>query len=206
MDWWRLSLLAALFLWSVAEAMMWPIIPDGAFAPLVADAVSSDRSRLGRPGRVLATQRRGQMAADETDAGMEPAGGGSAAPANMPMANVSATEQIMGGGALLILVVTDLIGDIVADEYSISRVTWIFAVAVLAAIWANSMAGKTMLTPYRPTMIVLGYGTVVLVLRELISDIESSRGLGSYNIVYALAAYAGALLIGYGAYRMARSQ
>ena len=145
------------------------------------------------------------MAADETDAGMEPDGGGSAAPANMPMANVSTTEQIMGGGALLLLIVSDLIGNIVADDYSISRVVWIFAVAVLAAIWANSMAGKTMLTPYRPTMILLGYGTVVLVLREFIGDLEGGF-LRSSNIVYALATYVGGLLLGYGAYRMARSQ
>ena len=32
MDWWLLTLLAVLFLWAVAEVMMWPIIPDAALA------------------------------------------------------------------------------------------------------------------------------------------------------------------------------
>lgn len=144
------------------------------------------------------------MTTDDANAGMKPEESAPTAAAKAPMANVTTTEQLMGLGALLIVVVADLLGNIILDEYSISRVTWIIAIAVVASIWAKSIAGKDLPVPYRPTMVVLGYGGFLTGLREFLADIESSV-LGGSNAVFAIATYVGALLLGYGAYQLGRS-
>lgn len=111
----------------------------------------------------------------------------------------------MGLGAVLIVVVTDFIGDILLDEYAIGKVTWLVAVAVVAAIWAHRMRGAQLPVPYRGAMVVLGYGGLILGAREFLADIESSV-LDGGSVIFALAVYAGAVLLGVGAYRLSRSE
>ncbi len=144
------------------------------------------------------------MTTDDTGAAREPEETAPAAAASSPLRKLSSTEQLMGLGALLIIVIADLIGNIFVDEYSISRVTWILAVAVVAAIWAHGMAGRNVPVAYRPTLVILGYGSLLLGVREFLSDIESDV-LGGSNVIFAIATYVGAVLLGYGAYRLGRS-
>jgi hypothetical protein len=144
------------------------------------------------------------MASDDTGADRESGDSAPATAASSPLAKLSSTEQLMGLGALLIIVIADIIGNIFVDEYSISRVTWIVAVAAVAAIWVHGMAGRDLPVAYRPTLVILGYGSLLLGVREFLSDVESDV-LGGSNVIFAIATYVGAVLLGYGAYRLGRS-
>lgn len=136
----------------------------------------------------------------EDPGGQERATGGAGA----PLAGIPAVEQLMGLGAILIIVVTDFIGDILLDEYGVGKVTWLVAVAVVAAVWMHRLRGAQTPVPYRWTLIVLGYGGLVLGIREFLTDLETDI-LDGGSIIFALAAYAGAVLLGVGAYRLSRS-
>jgi hypothetical protein len=67
------------------------------------------------------------------------------------------------------------------------------------------MANKAMPLPYRSVVVLLGYATFVMAAREFLADIDRTF-LGSSNIVYALALYAGGILLAIGAYQAARSE
>jgi peptidoglycan/LPS O-acetylase OafA/YrhL len=138
------------------------------------------------------------------DEGMS-GGGESGGQAPTPMANLTTTEQLMALGALLLIVVSDFIGSVITDEYSITRFNWMIAVGVIAAIWAVKMRNMTLPISYKSVLVFLGYSGLVLGIRDFIADIESTNYLGSDNIIYALAAYAGGLLLAYGAYQTSRS-
>lgn len=60
---------------------------------------------------------------------------------------LTTTEQLMGLGAALILIVADLIGDVFVDEYSIDRLSWLIAAAVVGTVWAQRLAGGQALVP-----------------------------------------------------------
>jgi hypothetical protein len=125
-------------------------------------------------------------------------------PKTPPLANIPQVEQLMLLGSLLIFLVADLIGDVVLDKYSISRLMWLAAVVVLIAVWARRIANKELPVPHDATLTVVGYGGLLLGIRELLTDIESGLLEGG-ALPFALATYAGAALLGYGAYRAGRS-
>ena len=112
-------------------------------------------------------------------------------------------EQLIGLGALLILVV-DLLGDVILDEYGVSSASWIAAVAAIAMLWARRLRGKDFPISYPWLLTVAGFGGGIAGARDLLTDIESGF-LDGLAIVFALALYVGAALMAWGAYRLSKS-
>lgn len=113
-------------------------------------------------------------------------------------------EQLIGLGAVLILLV-DLLGDIVLDEYGVSSATWIAAVAAVAMLWARRLKSKEFPVSYPWLLTVVGFGGGIAGARDLLTDVESGY-LEGLTIVFALALYAGAALMALGAYRFSRTE
>ncbi|MEE8330524.1 MAG: hypothetical protein V3R84_02035 [Acidimicrobiia bacterium] len=130
--------------------------------------------------------------------------GDSAAAQKTGLGDLVVGEQLMGVGALLILVLADLIGDVFVDEYSISYTIWILALGVLAAIYFHRIAGKSMPIPFRWTMMVLGYSGAALGIREIIDAIDGDYLFEGGSMPYQLALYVGAALLAIGAYRLSQ--
>ena len=122
--------------------------------------------------------------------------------ASAMVGKLTTNEQLIALGALLILVLSDLVGDVLVDEYSVSSKLYLVSAAVVAVIIAVKIRGAS--TPTSYTWIVRALGLLVFIfgVREFIGDIESSNYLGGSNIIYALGLYAGTLLVAYGAYQM----
>jgi hypothetical protein len=113
-------------------------------------------------------------------------------------------EQLIGLGAILILLV-DLLGDIILDEYFISSAVWIAAVVAVAMLWAKRLRGKEFPISYSWLLTVVGFGGGIAGVRGLLDDIESSGYLEGVTIVFALILYAGAALMAWGAYRLSKT-
>lgn len=111
-------------------------------------------------------------------------------------------EQLIGLGAVLILLV-DLLGDIILDEYGISSASWIAAVAAVAMLWARRLRSKDFPISYPWLLTVIGFGGGIAGARDLLTDIESGY-LEGLSIVFALVPYAGAALMAWGAYRLSK--
>lgn len=113
-------------------------------------------------------------------------------------------EQLIGLGAVMILLV-DLLGDIILDEYGMSSATWIAAVAAVAMLWARRLRSKEFPISYPWLLSVVGFGGGVAGARDLLTDVESGY-LEGLTIVFALVVYAGAALMAVGAYRLSRTE
>jgi hypothetical protein len=111
-------------------------------------------------------------------------------------------EQLIGLGAILILLV-DLLGDIILDEYGISSAVWIAAVVAVAMLWAKRLRGKEFPISYSWLLTVVGFGGGIAGARDLLTDVESGY-LEGIGIVFALVLYAGAALMAWGAYRLSK--
>jgi hypothetical protein len=116
---------------------------------------------------------------------------------------LSPAEQLIGLGAVLILLV-DLLGDVILDEYGVSAASWIAAVAAIAMLWARRIRGKDFPVSYPWLLTVAGFGGGIAGARDLLTDVESGflEGIG---IVFALLLYAGATLMAWGAYRLSKN-
>jgi hypothetical protein len=112
-------------------------------------------------------------------------------------------EQLIGLGAVLILLV-DLLGDIILDEYGVSSAAWIAAVAAVAMLWARRLKSKEFPISYPWLLSVVGFGGGIAGARDLLTDVESGY-LDGLTIVFALALYAGAALMALGAYRLSKT-
>lgn len=115
---------------------------------------------------------------------------------------LSPGEQLLGiGGGLLVIV--DLVGDIILDDYQFSRVLWFFGVVAVIAIYIHRIRGADIFLPYRWTALIAGYGAGLLGLREFLSDIDNSLfDSGGATIFFAVVTWVAAWLMGYGAYRL----
>jgi len=111
-------------------------------------------------------------------------------------------ERLIGLGAVLVLLV-DLLGDIILDEYGISSASWMAAVAAVAILWARRLRSKDFPISYPWLLTVVGFGGGIAGARDLLTDIESGY-LEGISIVFALVLYAGAALMAVGAYRLSR--
>jgi len=111
-------------------------------------------------------------------------------------------EQLIGLGAVLILLV-DLLGDVILDEYGISSASWIAAVAAVAMLWARRLRSKEFPISYPWLLTVAGFGGGIAGARDLLTDVESGY-LEGIGIVFALVLYAGAALMALGAYRLSK--
>ena len=113
-------------------------------------------------------------------------------------------EQLIGLGAVVILLV-DLLGDIILDEYALSSATWIAAVAAVAMLWAHRLRNKEFPVSYPWLLAVAGFGGGIAGARDLLTDVESGYLVG-LAILFALVTYAGAALMAVGAYRLSRTK
>ena len=113
-------------------------------------------------------------------------------------------EQLIGLGAVLVLLV-DIVGDIILDEYGMSSAVWIAAVAALALLWTRRLRGKELPVSYSWLLAVAGFGGGIAGARDLLTDVESGF-LDGIAIVFALVLYAGAALMAVGAFRLPRSE
>ena len=114
-------------------------------------------------------------------------------------------EQLIGLGAVVVLLV-DILGDVILDEYGVSSAVWIAAVAAVAMLWARRLRGKEFPVSYSWLLAVVGFGGGIAGVRDLLTDVESSGALEGISIVFALALYAGAALMALGAYRLPRKE
>jgi hypothetical protein len=112
-------------------------------------------------------------------------------------------EQLIGLGAVLMLLV-DLLGDVILDEYGVSSASWIAAVAAVAMLWSRRIRSNNFPVSYKWLLTVAGFGGGIAGARDLLTDVESGflEGIG---IVFALVLYAGAALMALGAYRLSKS-
>ena len=118
------------------------------------------------------------------------------------VAKMSTNEQLIAVGALLILIVSDFFGDVLLDDYSVSSKLYLAATAAVALIFVVKLRGGS--TPVSYTWLLRSAGLLVTIfgIREFLGDVEASNYLGSSNIIYALALYAGTALVAYGAYQL----
>lgn len=108
-------------------------------------------------------------------------------------------ERLLAIGAVIVLVVNLIIGDIIAGEYSLSDVTWLLSLAVLFSVYFYYRGREAAWHRYYPWMIeVAGWAVGAIGVVRLFSGIFGSFPDGA-GLVFALIFFASAILMGIGA-------
>lgn len=124
-----------------------------------------------------------------------------------PMAGVTArlsrAEQFVAGGALIVFVVNDLVGDLLLrllgiDGYTFESVIWLLAVAALVAIYLRRWRGVQFAIGYANVLLVLGSLLALAVAHEFIYDLGAS--FEAIEQVFRVVLYVGGVLAAVGAY------
>jgi hypothetical protein len=111
-------------------------------------------------------------------------------------------EPLIALGAGLLLVV-DVFGDIVFQDYGISYVVWLPAVLIVAAVALHRFAGTELPVTYGTLIAVLALVAGLVMARELIDDLRYDRlDGGGATVFFALVAYAGGAVALVGAWQV----
>lgn len=106
-------------------------------------------------------------------------------------------ERLIALSAALILLV-DLLGNIILEDYSFSRIVWIAALLIVVAVVLRRFRDAALPMDYTWLMIVLGFIAGAVIARELVANLGNSyldRG-GGGRVLFALLLYtAGALAL-----------
>lgn len=149
-------------------------------------------------------------AAPAPSAAPSPAPAAAATPASSPvssaLASMSQAELMIGGGALLIVLV-DLIFAVFLGSYSFSQVLWAGAIIALLAIAMTHFLRMTLPFAYGSLLMLAGALVGITGVRELLRDLVFLTGRTGPNAEFLLGAlglYVGVALVVFGAWTMWR--
>lgn len=109
-------------------------------------------------------------------------------------------ERLVAIGAVIVLVVNLIVGDIIAGEYFLSDVTWLLSLAVLFSVYFYYRGREAAWHRYYPWMIeVAGWAVGAIAVVRIFSGIFGSFPDGA-GFVFALIFFASAILMGVGAF------
>ena len=134
--------------------------------------------------------------------GAGPAGSGGTPDFNAARAEMSIGEQLVAVGAI-ILVLVDLIAGLLLNEFYVVNLTWFLAVLALVAIAIKRLRHGDAPMPHAWILKVLGYSVGFLTIYYALYDLRHDFYDGA-DIFWALATYAGGLLMGFGAWRLSQ--
>ena len=123
--------------------------------------------------------------------------------ARAAFSGLSIPEQLILIGAALVWIGADLFGDLIFDDISVSFLTWSVALVAILAIWARRFTDIELPWRYPLLLTFLGYAGLVLGAREFLDDMTDSYSGG---FLFRLALYIGAVLMGIGAFQVARTK
>ena len=119
------------------------------------------------------------------------------------MASMSQTDMLIAGGAAL-LVLTDLYSIFVA--YGVSSIAWAAAAASLVLILLRDRMPASVMSNYRPILVLLSTIVVLIALRQVLIDVKfiatPPAGLSVERLIGMVGYYAGVGLMGFGAWRL----
>jgi uncharacterized membrane protein YhaH (DUF805 family) len=104
-------------------------------------------------------------------------------------------ERLIALGAVLILLV-DLLGDIIFQDYSFSVITWVAALLIVVAVVLRRFRDAALPMDYTWLLIVVGFIAGAAIARELVADVRYDywdRGGGT--VLFALLLYAAGALV-----------
>jgi len=114
-------------------------------------------------------------------------------------------EPLIALGAVLLLVV-DVVGDILARDYSIPYIAWLPAILIVLAVVAHRFLGKELPVNYGTLLAALALVAGLVIIRELIDDVRYDYlDRGGSTVFFALVAYAGGAVALIGAWQVWRS-
>lgn len=111
-----------------------------------------------------------------------------------------AGELIIALGAVLVVAV-DLLGNIILEEYSFTRVAWAAALLIIFTVAAHRWSDRPLYGSYGRALVVLGLVAGATVARELVADIRSDYLDGGTRTLMAIIFYAGGALLLVGAWQ-----
>ncbi len=104
-------------------------------------------------------------------------------------------ELLIALGAVGILLV-DLLGDIIFDDYSFPSIAWIAALLIVVAVVLRRFREAALPMDYTWSLIVLGFVAGAVIARELVVDLRFDvLERGAATVVFALLLYAAGALV-----------
>lgn len=113
-------------------------------------------------------------------------------------ARLDGNEKMIALGALILLLVVYLIGDVALDEWGLDIVTWSASVGALALMYTVKAKSRSVPIPYAFSLKTLSYLVGALGVRDVLWFIEGGRADGA-EIIFALAYYVGVIAMVIGA-------
>lgn len=111
-----------------------------------------------------------------------------------------AGELIIALGAVLVVGV-DLLGNIILEEYSFTRVAWVAALLIIFAVAAHRWSERPLFASYGRALVVLALVAGATVARELVADVRTDYLDGGMRTLMALIFYVGGALLLVGAWQ-----
>jgi hypothetical protein len=138
-----------------------------------------------------------------------PAPAAASSPMSGAFASMSQAELMIGGGALLIVLI-DLIFAVFLGSYSFSQVLWAGAVVALLAVAMTHFMRMTLPFAYTSLLMLAGAVVAITSVRELLRDLIFLTGrsgpVRAEFLLGALGLYVGVALMVFGVWTMWRSR
>lgn len=115
--------------------------------------------------------------------------------------SLDGNEKMIAFGALILLIVVYLIGDVIMDEWGIGQLTWSASLGALALMYMVKTKGQSVPVPYAFSLKVLSYLVGAIGVRELIWLIEGGR-VDDLEVLFELAYFAGVISMVMGARKL----
>lgn len=110
-------------------------------------------------------------------------------------------EQLILGGALLIVLIADGIGLLLAGAGGVSSTAWIASVFVLVAVLQRATGRVPALgLPYATVLVILGAIVGLVALHSFVVDVRFFRNPSVVDLLIRIAFYLGAATVAFGAY------
>ncbi len=115
-------------------------------------------------------------------------------------------ELLLVGGALIILLISELLLGILLAEYGVGQLPLLLSAGIVALVWLQKTA-RAHIASYSALLVVLGAALGFLGLVQILNDLRGAVSFSSDALTWLgrLSFYAGTLLAGFGAYVLARA-
>ena len=120
-------------------------------------------------------------------------------------AALNAGEQLIVIGGVLLFGVSFFLFDLILEEYFNFTLAWLGALAALVAVWFRLRSPQAAWpVSYRTVLLILGWMAIILQADNLIGDLRAGLD-GAAEVLGALSAYAGGVLILIGVLQLPRT-
>ena len=121
------------------------------------------------------------------------------------LAGLNTGELLIVIGGVLLFGVSFFLFDLILEEYSNFTLAWLGALAALVAVWVRRRSPQAAWPfSYQTVLLILGWMAVILQADNLIFDLRAGLE-GAAEVIGALSAYAGGVLILIGALQLPRT-